>query len=606
MTGFFGWFGGSFAANSHARALERLAAAGPYTSLIQESDVGLFAVTAHTSCARSGDLIAAAQIAGGRPSTPPGSLFAERCIEKYRAGGAASLTTVAGPFTLVVFDLRERRALFAIDRCGIGSLAYAEVRGGTVFGTDAATVAWHDAVGRKLNPQAIHDFAFLHTCPAPRTIYRGVAKLEPAQALVVSPGKPSSVSHYWTPAFCADGPADETRLAAELRDTLQAAVVRAANGAKVGSFLSGGLDSSTVTGFAASAGPQYAHAYTIGFQHPDYDESHFARIAAERFRADLKLYYVTPDDVASSIRDIARAYDEPFGNSSAVPTLFCARNAVADGVRIMLAGDGGDELFAGNERYAKQALFRHYERVPRFLRAALIDPVAYKLGRASGSGPLWKLYRYVDQARAGTGRRMLEVFDQRKGIPPSELFTAEFGALLDPRLPGEEIVDFFARSPATNDIDRMLHLDWKITLADNDLRKVNRMCEFAGAEVRYPMLDDTMLDLCTRVPASLKLRDGQLRYFYKRAFAEFLPTEIINKRKHGFGLPFGEWLRSEPVLRDLTYPTLQALKQRGIFSAAAIDRVVAQHGSEHASYYGSMVWALLMLELWLQEHSLTT
>jgi asparagine synthase (glutamine-hydrolysing) len=197
---------------------------------------------------------------------------------------------------------------------------------------------------------------------------------------------------------------------------------------------------------------------------------------------------------------------------------------------------------------------------------------------------------------------MIEVFDQRKGIAPDQLFSADFRPSIDPARPGEDLVEFFDRSPAKSDLDRMLHLDWKITLADNDLRKVNRMAELAGIDVRYPMLDEDVVDFSMRVPGALKLQGGKLRHFYKQAFGNFLPREIIDKRKHGFGLPFGEWLKTEPLLRDITYPALDSLKRRGIFDPAAIDRVVTMHREGHASYYGSMVWALLMLELWFEEH----
>jgi asparagine synthase (glutamine-hydrolysing) len=599
MTGYCGWLGDGGVAAEASGALWKaqagglgLAAQTPVTLCNAPDCVLLASADADSATAADGQLLVA--LDGDRRFT------ARALLDEYQATGTVDLARLRGAFSLVILDRGRRRALLAVDRMGIRPLCHAGFADGLAFGSSAAAVAAHPKIGRRLNPQAIHDFAFLHTCPAPRTIYARVAKLEAAQRLEFANGH-ATVGSYWTPSFTPDTRAGADALGAALRETLDGAVRRAAGDSRFGTFLSGGLDSSTVTGLAARL-ENMKHAYTIGFEHPDYDESHYARLAAGHFGVDLRLYFVTPQDVATSLRAITRAYDEPFGNSSAVPAYICASKAAADGVPRLLAGDGGDELFAGNERYAKQKLFSYYGMVPGWLRAGVLDPLADGPGRRATGGPLRKLYRYVDQARAGTGRRMIEVFDQRKGIAPDQLFSAEFRPLIDPARPAEDLVEFFERSPARSDLDRMLHLDWKITLADNDLRKVNRMCELAGIDVRYPMLDEEVVDLSMRVPDGLKLRGGKLRHFYKQAFGGFLPGEIINKRKHGFGLPFGEWLKTEPVLRDTTYPALESLKRRGIFDPAAIDRVVTQHREGHASYYGSMVWALLMLELWFEEH----
>jgi asparagine synthase (glutamine-hydrolysing) len=199
---------------------------------------------------------------------------------------------------------------------------------------------------------------------------------------------------------------------------------------------------------------------------------------------------------------------------------------------------------------------------------------------------------------------MLDVFSQLKGMTTEFIFEPQWHSRIDPELPGRELQQTFEASPAQHNLDRMLHLDWKITLADNDLRKVNRMCELAGVRVRYPMLDEDLVELSTRVPPALKLRGLALRDFYKRAFANFLPQQIITKRKHGFGLPFGEWLKTEPSLHHLTHQSFQSLQQRGIFRPACLEQVLSSHAQGHAAYFGSMVWALLMLELWLQRHPL--
>jgi len=522
----------------------------------------------------------------------------------YERVGVEFPRMLRGAYAVILIDLAKGVAVAAVDRMGIRPLCFARgADASLVFGSTAAAVAQHPAVGARISRQALFDYTYVHVIPAPRTVFANVSKLRLSEQLVCARSG-ITLSQHWQPRFGADGAQRRENLAAELKSRLTAAVDRAVDNGPVGSFLSGGLDSSSVTGMAAATG-RLAHAYTIGFKQEGYDESAFARLAAKHFKADLKLYYLSPEDVAGSIRTVAAGYDEPFGNSSAVPVLFCARNARADGVSTMLAGDGGDELFGGNERYLKQKLFDYYSMLPAILRRGAIDPVAALGRRAPGVGPLWKLYRYVTQAREPAGARAAELFDQLKGMQPSTIFQPELIREIDAGLPARELQATFDSAPADSNLDRMLYLDWKITLADNDLRKVNRMCELNGVRVRYPMLDDDVVDLSTRVPPGMKIRGRKLRDFYKRSFADFLPREIIFKRKHGFGLPFGEWLKTEPVLRELTYPALQRLKARGIYRAECIDTLVTTHRDGHASYYGGMVWALLMLELWLDEHRIS-
>ncbi len=522
-------------------------------------------------------------------------------LAAYRQHGSDMVRLLKGGFALIVLDRAQRTAFGAIDRMGIRSLYHSTTEQGLVFGCTATAVIHHPWVRTRINPQALLDYVFLHVVAAPRTIYTGIDKLPLAHSLQYRDGKTTTAVH-WVPSFTAS-PSSGEALERELRETLQRAVEQAMEPEATGSFLSGGLDSSTVTGFAARS-KQLQHAYTIGFHQPGYDESAYAKLAAGHFNADLRLYYLQPQDVAASITQIAAAYDEPFGNSSAVPALACARNAAKDGIRVMLAGDGGDELFAGNERYAKQKVFDYYSAVPQWLRQVLVEPVAYGLGSSSPRSPLWKLFRYVDQAKQPARQRMLDVFSQLKGMTADYIFEPQWHSQIDPELPGRELQQTFEASPAGHNLDRMLHLDWKVTLADNDLRKVNRMCELAGVRVRYPMLDEALVDLSTRVPPAVKLRGLTLRDYYKRAFSGFLPQQIIDKRKHGFGLPFGEWLKTEPALHELTHAALQSLQQRGIFRAACIEQLVSSHRQGHAAYFGSMVWALVMLELWLQQHPL--
>jgi asparagine synthase (glutamine-hydrolysing) len=523
--------------------------------------------------------------------------------EAWRRHGAMLSERLGGHFALAVLDAARGSVLLATDRMGTHPLCWARAgEHGFVFGSSAEDVRRHAAVHARVSAQAIYDYVYFHMVPSPGTVYSEIAKLPRASVLAHESGNAIAIHRWWQPAFVERAGASVESLGRELRDVLRDSVARCEPGADTASFLSGGLDSSTVCGFHRELAGRATPAYTIGFGAAGYDEMEYARIAARRFGLDLREHYVRPDDIAASMRDVARACDEPFGNSSAVPTLACARRAHADGIRVMLAGDGGDEIFAGNERYARQGVFEHYRRLPAPLRTHVIEPLSRRLLPAEGGiTALRKLRSYVEQARVPMPAR-LGTYNFIERLTPQALFEPAFLARVDTGHPPALLDAMYDEAPAHTLVNRMMYLDWTITLADNDLRKVGRMCELAGVEVRYPMLDDALIDLSLRIPAALKLRGRTLRWFYKQSFRDFLPPEIIAKTKHGFGLPFGVWLSESEELQQLVYGSLDALKARGILRPDFIDRLCASHRDEHAAYYGDLVWVLAMLELWLAEH----
>jgi len=324
----------------------------------------------------------------------------------------------------------------------------------------------------------------------------------------------------------------------------------------------------------------------------------YARIAARHFGTRHHEYYVTPDDVVSAIPLIAAVHDQPFGNSSAVPTYYCAKLASGDGVDTLLGGDGGDELFGGNERYAKQYLYSLYSDLPHALRKGLIEPV---LGRLPPISLIGKAKRYVSHASMPMPARY-DNYNLLERLGPAAVFTREFLGAVDRALPPAGMAQAYHAAHAQSLINRMLALDLKYTLADNDLPKVARSCELAGVEVRFPLLNDAVVAFAARLPPGLKLKRTRLRYFFKEALRGFLPDEIITKSKHGFGLPFGPWLQTHAPLRQIALDSLADLKKRGIIRPPFIDELTSTHVESHAGYYGTMVWVLMMLEQWIKQH----
>jgi asparagine synthase (glutamine-hydrolysing) len=338
--------------------------------------------------------------------------------------------------------------------------------------------------------------------------------------------------------------------------------------------------------------------YSIGFDSPGYDEMSYARIAARHFGTRHHEYYVTPDDVVAAIPLIAAVHDQPFGNASAVPTYYCAKLARDDGVGTLLGGDGGDELFGGNERYATQYLYSLYGDLPRVLREAIVQPVISMFPNAGVAG---KLQRYIATASMPMPARY-DHYNLLERIGPAAILTRDFLSAVRPDLPAAQMAQAYRGSHAKSLINRMLALDLRYTLADNDLPKVVRSCELAGVDARFPLLSDELVAFSARLPANLKLRGTRLRYFFKASLRGFLPAEIISKTKHGFGLPFGPWSESHPRLRQMVHDSLTGLKRRDIVRSEFIDKLTGDYVKSHPGYYGTMVWLLLMLEQWFRHH----
>lgn len=524
-----------------------------------------------------------------------------------QADPATVLARVGGDFA-VALTLPDGRQLLAVDRFAIRTLCYRIDPAGdrSVLRVAEQADALADAVpgsGGRVDRQALFDYLYFHAIPSPGTAHPGVLRLPPAHCLVFD-GRHATVTPYWVPTFQDRGPTPRPsfdQLRDEFRRLLRDAVAATADPARPASFLSGGTDSSTVAGMLREATGQKPATFSIGFDAEGYDEMAYARIAAQRFDTEHHEYYVTPDDLVRSMPEVAAGYDQPFGNSSALPAYFCALMAKREGVRRILAGDGGDELFGGNLRYAKQRVFNVYDHVPGPLRSALLEPV---LGtRAARQLPLVrKAASYVAQAREPLPQR-LETYNLLLRLGLADVLTPAFRAQVDEQGPikAQQVVWQGARTGSL--LNRQLAFDWRYTLAETDLPKVCGTTRLAGLEVAFPMLDARLVDFSLRLPADDKLKGLKLRWFFKEALRGFLPDEIITKKKQGFGLPFGVWTQRHAGLKALAADALGSLSTRNLVRPPFLDSLLHQRLPEHPGYYGEMVWILTMLELWLRAHA---
>ena len=513
----------------------------------------------------------------------------------------AALAAVTGVFALGWHETGPNgssRTLLAVDRFAVHSLCYRQI-GSELFFAERADELAALAPVAEIAPQALFDYLYFHVIPSPRTLFEGVYRL-PAAHCAVFENSQLTVQAYWVPEFNEQPGRGFDRLAAEFRQQVRDAVARSLDGSKPACFLSGGTDSSTVAGMIGEASGRQASTYSIGFEAEGYDEMAFARLAAKRFGTDHHEYYVTPDDLVRSMPAVAAHYDQPFGNSSVLPAFYCAQLARADGVTRLLAGDGGDELFGGNTRYAKQKVFGWYDAVPRALRRGLVEPLLEKT--PLGSLPLASKGRsYVEQAKVPLPDRMQQ-YNLLLRLGVADVLSPQFLAQVEIGAPLAHQQGVWQSVQGASPLNRMLAYDWRYTLAEADLPKVCGATSLAGVAVSFPFLDQGLLDFSLGLPSDHKLKGLKLRWFFKEALRGFLPDEILAKKKQGFGLPFGVWANRHAPLKALASDALHTLAERGVVRPAFIKALLDEHLPAYPGYYGEMVWILTMLEFWLRAH----
>ena len=589
MTKFAGWINDG-ASRGESKAL--LACMIPDSGLIVEQGPG-YALAANVDKMQQKDdcvLIALNQVI----QIPQ----LQYCLNAYQQQGSGFLASQSYHFALALLDAKRQCLILATDPVGLSNIYYAQTSEGLVFGSSADFVIRHPSVSNDISTQSIYDYVYFHHCPSPNTIYQQVKKLEGGQCLVYQNGLISLI-RYWNPIFQEQMTGSLKQAGEELQALLIDAVRTMADTEdNTGAFLSGGLDSSSVAGALSKVFPGKAKTFSMGFPVEGYNEIEFANIAVKHFNTRQHEYYVTPEDTVNAVPLIAAYYDEPFGNSSALAAYYCAKLAKENGVNRLLGGDGGDEIFAGNERYAKQMLFDHYHRLPGFAKFALEAGLNHLPSVLANSKIPFKAKRYIEQANVPMPDRLQDYnFLHRHDV--ADIFTGDFLAQINVTEPLNLLRESYHRPANASTLNRMLVMDWKTTLHDNDLVKVNRMCEMVDVEVCYPLLDQRIVDLSCRIPSISKLNGQKLRWFYKQAMADFLPEQIINKSKHGFGLPFGIWLKEHQPLKALAYDAIHSLKKRDYFQPKFLDHAIEMHQSIHAAYYGELIWVLMMLELWL-------
>ncbi|MGE0823682.1 MAG: asparagine synthase (glutamine-hydrolyzing) [Candidatus Binatia bacterium] len=531
-------------------------------------------------------------------------------LQLYVAEGTSFVERLRGDFVIAVWDGRDLALHLFTDRFRVHPIFYAYNRSQFIFASRMKALLVTSFLEEPtVNAEAVVDTLASSFVPTPKTIFTQVQKLPPGAVLTYRRGN-VSIDAYWDINFLHPESTDDLTLVRTLKqrfiNSLMVRLEQDSTPECIGTFLSGGIDSSTVTGTLSQLIDQPVKSFSIGFDEQRFNEMSYARLAARAFNVEHYEYFVTPQDVFTATPLLLETFDEPFANASAIPTYFCAKLAREHGVDRVYAGDGGDELFAGNERYAALRVFEYYDRLPLWLRNAVISPLINVLADSLQLSLLIKGKKYIRRASIPYPDR-LSSYSFFREVALSHWLTSEFletvGSSYDPYLSTNI---YYFQAPARSDLDRQMYIDLKLAIADNDLFKVTRMTESVGLTVRYPFLDHRLAEFAASIPAERKMPASDLRVFFKKAYVDLLPREIVHKKKHGFGLPIPVWLRTYKPLNEMMLDLVLSPRslQRGYFRRQAIEELVEQHRTETStSFHGTILWNLMILEMWHRRYN---
>jgi len=521
----------------------------------------------------------------------------------YTLDGPRVVRRLRGGFAFALRDEQQQTLILGVDQFGIRRLYYTLTPKGIAFASCPSAVATAPRFERRVDLAAVFEYLNFGYVPSPRCIYARVHRLPPGHLLVVRNGN-ATLQRYFDITY-SEQAAAQREVATALYHLMEEAVGKALHGIppkEVGAFLSGGTDSSAIVGLMGRFVDR-VNAFSVGFCEKQYDELDYAEISARHFGAAHYTRIVTAENTLEWLPRLVEGYDEPFGNNSAIGSFFCAQLAYECGMAALLAGDGGDEIFGGNERYRRDRVFARYHRIPAALRATVIEPILRDLGDHVPS-IIDRARRYVRRANIPNPERFYP-HEFLMAEESATLLDAEFRAAVDKDAPYAVLRGLWDRAPAAAELNRLLYLDLKLAIGDNDLLKVTRTAELAGVAVRFPLLDPPLVEFTATWPAEFKVRGLEKRYLFKQAFRTLLAPETLTKRKHGFGVPTSVWLKGHPEFRAMARDTLLSprTQQRGYFQAGALERLFECHAKDATPYYGDMLWRVLMLELWHRRHA---
>ena len=522
----------------------------------------------------------------------------EAIIHAYDRYGSDCPKHLRGMFAFAIWDERRQELFLARDRVGKKPLLYAQLNDKLVFGSEFNALLLHPEISRDIDFSALHHYLSFLCVPAPLTAYRAIRKLEPGHWLRWRKGE-IEIERYWQPNFSRKINLDEEEAGARVVEILREAVrVRLMSEVPLGAFLSGGIDSSAVVALMSEESSAPVKTFSIGFEEQDFSELHHARRVAEHIGADHHEFIVRPNAL-EVLPTLVEHYGEPYADSSAIPTYYVSRETRRH-VTVALNGDGGDECFAGYERYAAMNLAEKYHKLPGLLRRNLIKnavrmfPASEKRGDAIARAQ--RFVRAASLPRVERYLRWVSAFDEdAKTDLYSRAFREETRTFNSAAILGP----WFAKANGSGIVDASLLTDTMTYLPNDLLVKVDIASMAVSLEARSPFLDHHLIEFAATLPERLKLRGLTTKYLLKNVLKKILPAENLSRRKMGFGVPIGHWFRGN--LKGFLQETLLSEKALGrdLFNPATVKRIVEEHvaGQRDRAH---QLWTLMMLELWFQ------
>jgi len=511
----------------------------------------------------------------------------ETIVHLYEEYGKRCVDHMRGMFAFALWDERTKQLLLARDRVGIKPLYFAEIGGRILFASELKAILELTEVERRVNWSAVsHLFTFLSTPPT-ESIIDGIHKLEPGHLLTASPGGTLVIERYWDVEFEPDYAREESYFVERVRELLDESVrLHMVSDVPVGAFLSGGIDSSSIVATASCLTAEPLQTFSIGFGEPEYNELDHARVVASTFETVHHALMLGPD-VLEQMEDLAWHLDEPFGDSSAIPTYMVSKLA-SQSVKVVLSGDGGDELFAGYDRYVVERRERSHRPLPRPVRSVLGT-----VGRMMPAGMRGR--NFLRHMSLSGAERYLDSVTLFRQDDMKRMFQPEVAGLLTP-------ADTWRSNAACLEssnrhwLSNLQSLDIKNYLPLDILTKVDRMSMAHSIETRVPLLDHKLVEFAATIPAEMNLRGGTTKYILKRAMRGILPDRIIDRPKRGFAIPLGYWFRGKlgAYVRELLLGSEN--RRRGLFNTRFIESLVVRH--ERGEDLDLQLWTLISFELW--------
>jgi asparagine synthase (glutamine-hydrolysing) len=520
----------------------------------------------------------------------------EAIVHAYDQFGTDCPKHLRGMFAFAIWNEKTQELFLARDRVGKKPLLYAEVNGQLIFASEFSALLLHPEVSRDIQPEALDYYLSFMCIPAPLTAYRAIRKLEPGHWLRWRNGNVER-QRYWQPDFTKKLDIGEEEAGERTIEILREAVrVRLMSEVPLGAFLSGGIDSSAVVALMSQESSERVKTFSIGFDEQDFSELHHARRVAEHVGAEHHEFIVRPDAI-EVLPLLVEHYGEPYADSSAVPTYYVAKETRKH-VTVALNGDGGDESFAGYERYMAMGFTEKYRRVPSFLRESLIRETVNLIPTSPNGRSRMKsaqrMLSVVSLPKVDRYTRWVSVFNDETKQP---LYSDDFRQQTRTANATGLLAEWFKRANGIGILDAMLLTDQMTYLPNDLLVKVDIATMAVSLEARSPFLDHHVIEFAASLPQNLKLRRLTSKYLLKKVLRKLLPNENLNRRKMGFGVPIGHWFRGkmQPFLREALLSD-KALR-RGLFKAETVRQLIELHTSGERDY-SHQLWTLLMLELW--------